>query len=42
MQLSRKSVLFEDVQNVLGQIPYICKEYYEKEIVIKEDSLPQM
>lgn len=33
MQLSRKSVLFEDVQNVLEQIPYICKEYDGKEII---------
>ncbi len=39
MQLSRKSVLFEDVQNVLDQIPYICKEYDGKEIIIKEDSI---
>lgn len=39
MQLSRKSVLFEDVQNILDQIPYICREYDGKEIIIKEDSL---
>lgn len=39
MQLSRKSVLFEDVQNILAQIPYICKEYDQKEMIIKEDSL---
>ncbi len=37
MQLSHKSVLHEDVKNVLGQIPYICKEYDGKEIIVKED-----
>lgn len=42
MQLSHKSVLFEDVKNVLSQIPYICKEYDGKETVVKEDSFPQM
>ena len=35
MQLSRKSVLFEDVKNILGQIPYICEEYNGKEIIAK-------
>ncbi len=39
MQLSRKSVLFEDVKNVLSQIPYICEEYEGEEIIIREDSL---
>lgn len=37
MQLSHKSVLFEDVNNVLNQIPYICKEYDGKEFMIKEE-----
>ena len=42
MQLSRKSVLFEDVKNVLGQIPYICEEYDGEEIIqkIKIKELP--
>lgn len=39
MQLSRKSVLFEDVNNVLCQIPYICGEYEGKEVIIKAESL---
>lgn len=39
MQLSRKSVLFEDVKNVLCQIPYICGEYEGKDVIVKEDSL---
>lgn len=38
MQLSRKSVLFEDVKNVLCQIPYICGEYEGKEFIVKEES----
>lgn len=33
MQLSRKSVLFEDVKNVLCQIPYVCSEYEGKEFI---------
>lgn len=37
MQLSHKSVLYEDVKNVLGQIPYICKEYDGKGFMIKEE-----
>lgn len=36
MQLSRKSVLFEDVKNVLCQIPYICSEYEGKDVIIRE------
>ncbi len=39
MQLSRKSVLFEDVKNVLCQIPYICGEYEGKDVIVKEESL---
>ncbi|MDE6748135.1 MAG: hypothetical protein K2K21_03605, partial [Lachnospiraceae bacterium] len=38
MQLSRKSVLFEDVKNVLCQIPYVCGEYEGKEFIINESS----
>lgn len=38
MQLSRKSVLFEDVKNVLCQIPYICGEYEGKEVIVNEES----
>lgn len=34
-QLSRKSVLFEDINNILGQLPYICEEYNGKDMVIK-------
>lgn len=36
MQLSRKSVLFEDVKNVLCQIPYVCGEYEGKDVIINE------
>ncbi|MCM1046406.1 MAG: methyl-accepting chemotaxis protein [Candidatus Gastranaerophilales bacterium] len=39
MQLSRKSVLFEDVKNVLCQIPYICGEYEGREVVVKEENM---
>lgn len=39
MQLSRKSVLFEDVKNVLCQIPYVCGEYEGKEFIINEKSV---
>lgn len=35
-QLSRKSVLFEDVNNVLSQLPYVCEEYNGKDIIIKK------
>lgn len=38
MQLSRKSVLFEDVKNVLCQIPYICGEYEGKDVIVREES----
>lgn len=34
MQLSRKSVLFEDVKNVLCQIPYVCSEYEGKDVIM--------
>lgn len=34
-QLSRKSVLFEDINNILGQLPYICKEYNGKDLLAK-------
>lgn len=34
-QLSRKSVLFEDINNILEQIPYICKKYNEKDMIAK-------
>lgn len=36
MQLSRKSVLFEDIKNVICQLPYICEEYNNKDMIIKE------
>lgn len=39
MQLSRKSVLFEDVKNVLCQIPYVCGEYEGKDVIVKEETL---
>lgn len=35
-QLSRKSVLFEDIENVLGQLSYICEEYDEQEMIVKD------
>lgn len=34
-QLSRKSILFEDIENVLGQLTYICAEYDEQDMVVK-------
>ena len=34
-QLSRKSILFEDIENVMGQLGYICAEYDEKDMVVK-------
>lgn len=34
-QLSRKSVLFEDINNILKQLPYICEEYNGKDMVKK-------
>lgn len=34
-QLSRKSVLFEDINNILGQLPYICEKYNDKEMITK-------
>lgn len=34
-QLSRKNIFFEDIENVLGQLGYICEEYDGKEMVVK-------
>lgn len=34
-QLSRKNILFEDIENVLGQLGYICEEYDGQEMVVK-------
>lgn len=34
-QLSRKNILFEDIENVLGQLGYICEEYDGKEMIVK-------
>lgn len=34
-QLSRKNIFFEDIQNVLGQLSYICEEYDEQDMVVK-------
>lgn len=34
-QLSTKSILFEDIENVLGQLSYVCAEYDEQEMVVK-------
>lgn len=34
-QLSRKSVLFEDINNILIQLPYICEEYNGRDMVTK-------
>lgn len=36
MQLSRKSVLFEDIKNILGQLPYVCAEYNDNDMIVKE------
>lgn len=36
MQLSRKSVLFEDIKNILGQLPYVCAEYNNNDMIVKE------
>lgn len=36
MQLARKSVLVEDIKNVLGQLPYLCKEYDGKEMIAED------
>lgn len=33
-QLSRKSVLYEDINNILVQLPYICEKYNEKDMII--------
>ena len=37
-QLSRKSVLFEDINNILGQISYICDEYNGQDMIAKDES----
>lgn len=34
-QLSRKNILFEDIENVLGQLGYVCEEYDGQEMVVK-------
>ncbi len=34
MQLSRKSVLFEDIKNILAQLPYVCEEYNDKDMIL--------
>lgn len=34
-QLSRKSVLFEDINNVLSQLGYVCAEYEGQEMIVK-------
>lgn len=34
-QLSRKSIFFEDIHNVLGQLSYICEEYDEQDMIVK-------
>lgn len=34
-QLSRKSVLFEDISNVICQLSYICEEYDEQDMIAK-------
>ena len=36
-QLSRKSVLFEDINNILGQISYICDEYNGQDMIEKDE-----
>ncbi len=41
MQLSRKSVLFEDIKNILCQLPYLCDEYNGREMLIREPNAPQ-
>lgn len=34
-QLSRKSVLFEDINNILEQLPYICEQYNDRDMIAK-------
>lgn len=34
-QLSRKNVLYEDISNIIEQLPYICEEYNGKDMVTK-------
>lgn len=34
-QLSRKSVLFEDINNILEQLPYICEKYDDRDMITK-------
>lgn len=34
-QLSRKSVHFEDIENVLDQLSYVCAEYDDQEMIFK-------
>ncbi len=34
-QLTRKSVLFEDINNVLDQLSYVCEEYDNQEMLVK-------
>lgn len=34
-QLSRKSVVFEDINNILEQLPYICEKYNDRDIIAK-------
>ncbi len=34
-QLSRKSILYEDINNVLGQLSYVCEEYDGQKMIIK-------
>lgn len=34
-QLSRKNILFEDIENVLGQLTFVCEEYDGNEMIVK-------
>lgn len=34
-QLSRKNILFEDIENVLGQLKYVCEDYDGQEMIVK-------
>lgn len=34
-QLSRKNILLEDIENVLGQLKYVCEDYEGQEMIVK-------
>lgn len=34
-QLSRKSVMFEDINNILEQLPFVCEKYNDRDVIAK-------